>query len=59
MGDYHRFATDLVWELGATLVQACGIAAGQRVLDVAAGSGNAALRAAGHRRARGGRGPHA
>jgi 2-polyprenyl-6-hydroxyphenyl methylase/3-demethylubiquinone-9 3-methyltransferase len=46
MGDYHRFATDLVWELGATLVQACGVAAGQRVLDVAAGSGNAALRAA-------------
>ena len=46
MGDYHRFATDLVWELGATLVEACGIAAGQRVLDVAAGSGNAALRAA-------------
>ena len=46
MGDYHRFATDLVWELGAALVQACGIAAGQRVLDVAAGSGNAALRAA-------------
>ncbi len=48
LGDYHRFATDLVWELGATLVQACGIAAGQRVLDVAAGSGNAALRAAGN-----------
>ena len=46
MGDYHRFATDLVWELGATLVQACGIAVSQRVLDVAAGSGNAALRAA-------------
>jgi 2-polyprenyl-6-hydroxyphenyl methylase/3-demethylubiquinone-9 3-methyltransferase len=28
------------------LVQACGISAGQRVLDVAAGSGNVALRAA-------------
>jgi ubiquinone/menaquinone biosynthesis C-methylase UbiE len=46
MGDYHRFATDLVWELGATLVEACAIGAGQRVLDVAAGTGNTALRAA-------------
>ncbi len=46
LGDYHRFATDLVWELGARLVAACGVAAGQRVLDVAAGSGNTALRAA-------------
>ena len=46
MGDYHRFATDLVWELGEKLVAACGISPGQRVLDVAAGSGNAALRAA-------------
>jgi len=46
MGDYHRFATDLVWDLGAKLVAACGIAAGQRVLDVAAGTGNTALRAA-------------
>jgi ubiquinone/menaquinone biosynthesis C-methylase UbiE len=46
MGDYHRFATDLVWELGPTLVEACGIGAGQRVLDVAAGTGNTALRAA-------------
>jgi ubiquinone/menaquinone biosynthesis C-methylase UbiE len=46
MGDYHRFATDLVWELGEKLVSACGILPGQRVLDVAAGTGNAALRAA-------------
>ncbi len=46
LGDYHRFATDLVWGLGAELVAACGITAGQRVLDVAAGSGNTALRAA-------------
>jgi ubiquinone/menaquinone biosynthesis C-methylase UbiE len=46
MGDYHRFATDLVWELGAALVEACGVTAGQRVLDVAAGTGNTALRAA-------------
>lgn len=46
MGDYHRFATATVWELGPVLVEACGISAGQRVLDVAAGTGNTAIRAA-------------
>jgi SAM-dependent methyltransferase len=46
-GDYHRFATDLIWHLGAELVSACGIRPADRVLDVAAGSGNVALRAAG------------
>ena len=46
LGDYHRFASDLVWHLGAELVTACGIRAADRVLDVAAGSGNTALRAA-------------
>jgi ubiquinone/menaquinone biosynthesis C-methylase UbiE len=46
LGDLHRFATATVWELGPELVAACGIAAGQSVLDVAAGSGNVALRAA-------------
>ncbi len=46
LGDYHRFATDLVWELGPVLVEACRISAGQRVLDVAAGTGNVAIRAA-------------
>ena len=46
LGDYHRFATATVWELGPVLVDACGIAAGQRVLDVAAGTGNVAIRAA-------------
>src|SRR5689334_23127251 len=35
-----------VWELGPELVRACGIGPGARVLDVAAGSGNVALRAA-------------
>jgi SAM-dependent methyltransferase len=45
-GDYHRFATDLVWHLGAELVAACGIRPSDRVLDVATGSGNVALRAA-------------
>src|SRR5262245_11868027 len=46
LGDYHRFAQATVWELGPVLVEACGIAAGQRVLDVAAGTGNTAIRAA-------------
>jgi ubiquinone/menaquinone biosynthesis C-methylase UbiE len=46
LGDYHRFATQTVWELGPVLVEACGISAGQRVLDVATGTGNVAIRAA-------------
>lgn len=46
LGDYHRFAKKTVWELGAELVAACEIRAGQRVLDVAAGTGNTAIRAA-------------
>jgi ubiquinone/menaquinone biosynthesis C-methylase UbiE len=45
-GDYHRFATETVWELGPRLVDAAGITAGQRVLDVACGTGNVAIRAA-------------
>lgn len=46
LGDYHTFATSTVWELGPVLVDACRISSGQRVLDVAAGTGNVALRAA-------------
>src|SRR5687768_14051183 len=46
LGDYHRFATELVWEVGPVLVQASGVRAGQRLLDVAAGTGNVAIRAA-------------
>ncbi len=46
LGDYHRFAKATVWELGEVLVDACGVQAGQRVLDVAAGTGNTAIRAA-------------
>lgn len=46
LGDYHRFATHTVWQLGPVLVEACGIRSGQRVLDVAAGTGNVAIRAA-------------
>jgi ubiquinone/menaquinone biosynthesis C-methylase UbiE len=46
LGDYHRFAKQFVWDFGPELVRACRIGPGQRVLDVAAGSGNVALRAA-------------
>lgn len=46
LGDYHEFAKGTVWEGGEVLVRACGISAGQRVLDVAAGTGNTAIRAA-------------
>ncbi|HET9739812.1 MAG TPA: class I SAM-dependent methyltransferase [Solirubrobacteraceae bacterium] len=46
LGDYHRFAKHTVWGLGPVLVEACGISAGQRVLDVATGTGNVAIRAA-------------
>lgn len=46
MGDYDRFARATVWDLGPVLVDACRISAGHRVLDVAAGTGNVAIRAA-------------
>ncbi len=46
LGDYHRFAKATVWEVGPVLIEACGISRGQRVLDVAAGTGNTAIRAA-------------
>ena len=45
-GDYPAVAADLIPELGPRLVKACGVRSGQRVLDVAAGSGNAAIPAA-------------
>jgi len=45
-GDYPAVAAELIPTLGSTLVEACGIRAGQRVLDVGAGSGNAAIPAA-------------
>jgi 2-polyprenyl-6-hydroxyphenyl methylase/3-demethylubiquinone-9 3-methyltransferase len=46
LGDYHRFAKATIWQLGEVLTRACAITAGQRVLDVAAGTGNTAIRAA-------------
>ncbi|MEU4132099.1 class I SAM-dependent methyltransferase [Streptomyces wuyuanensis] len=46
LGDYSAVADQLIPALGRTLVDACGIRAGTRVLDVAAGTGNAAIPAA-------------
>ena len=46
MGDYPTLAADLIAELGDVLVAACGIGSGDRVLDIAAGSGNASIPAA-------------
>jgi SAM-dependent methyltransferase len=45
-GDYAKLAADLVSPLGPVLVEATGVAQGDRVLDVAAGTGNAAIPAA-------------
>ena len=45
-GDYPAVVTDLVGELGPILVEAAEIRRGDRVLDVAAGSGNVAIPAA-------------
>ena len=45
-GDYPAVAAELIPALGPELVRACGIRPGDRVLDVAAGSGNAAIPAA-------------
>lgn len=46
MGDYPAIAADLVSDLGPLLVRAAGVRHGDQVLDVAAGSGNAAIPAA-------------
>jgi SAM-dependent methyltransferase len=46
LGDYATVATEVVAPLGPVLVQASGIGAGDRVLDVAAGAGNVAIAAA-------------
>jgi SAM-dependent methyltransferase len=45
-GDYPAMVETFLLPLGPRLVAACGIGAGQRVLDVAAGTGNASLPAA-------------
>lgn len=46
LGDYPAVVPQLITELGPTLVEACGIRPGDRVLDVAAGDGNVAIPAA-------------
>lgn len=46
LGDYASVAADVIPELGPVLVEASGIRPGDRVLDVAAGSGNVAVPAA-------------
>jgi ubiquinone/menaquinone biosynthesis C-methylase UbiE len=45
-GDYPAVAADLIPSLGPELVRAAGVRPGQQVLDVGAGSGNAAIPAA-------------
>ena len=45
-GDYPELARELISSLGPVLVEAVGVRPGDRVLDVAAGSGNAAIPAA-------------
>jgi len=46
-GDYPSMVETFLLPLGPRLVEAAGIEAGQHVLDVAAGTGNASLHAAG------------
>jgi ubiquinone/menaquinone biosynthesis C-methylase UbiE len=46
LGDYADVAEHVVGGAGAALVEACDVQPGERVLDVAAGSGNAAIPAA-------------
>jgi SAM-dependent methyltransferase len=46
LGDYPKVARQLISGLGAELVEATGVGPGDRVLDVAAGPGNAAIPAA-------------
>ncbi|ROO83468.1 methyltransferase family protein [Actinocorallia herbida] len=46
LGDYPALAEEVIGALGPALVRAAGIGAGDTVLDVAAGSGNAAIAAA-------------
>ncbi|NOJ59099.1 methyltransferase domain-containing protein [Arthrobacter sp. 260] len=46
LGDYPALAADIIPELGTVLVEAARVQPGDRVLDVAAGTGNAAIPAA-------------
>src|SRR4028119_2314336 len=55
-GDYPEMVETFLLPLGPRLVEVCGIGRGMRVLDVAAGTGNAALPAAAAGARGGGRG---
>ena len=46
LGDYARMAEEVMAPLGPVLIDAVGIGPGDRVLDVAAGSGNISIPAA-------------
>jgi SAM-dependent methyltransferase len=46
LGNYSAVATEIIADLGPVLVQAAGISGSDRVLDVAAGTGNVAIPAA-------------
>jgi SAM-dependent methyltransferase len=46
LGDYPAIARDILAPLAPELVEACGVQPGQRVLDVATGTGNVAFAAA-------------
>ena len=46
LGDYPAVASEVIPTLGPVLVEALGVRAGEKVCDVAAGSGNAAIPAA-------------
>src|SRR6478736_6655745 len=46
LGDYDRVCREIVSPLGGVLVDALDVQSGERVLDVAAGTGSAAVRAA-------------
>ena len=46
LGDYATVANELIPALGEVLVESCGVGPTTRVLDVGAGSGNAAIPAA-------------
>src|SRR4051812_7319001 len=46
LGNYDNVASEVVHGVGRRIVELAGITSGQRVLDVAAGSGNASIPAA-------------
>jgi SAM-dependent methyltransferase len=45
-GDYDEIARRTLWPVGERIVRRVGVAPGEKVLDVACGTGNAAIRAA-------------